>query len=271
MKKTVLFLLVFLLIALVFQTAVAADEEDVFTDGGVNYPNISLNKPYTSTGSVYDNPTWTDTGTDEQPIGKFTDGIWAPNGGGDAIGCYQGANQSITIDLGEVKAIKHVATELYGLESWAIPNPANATVSLYLSEDGGDFGKVGEFSGEMTDKDGWQYRPLTITLDETVNARYVKVEFALAGAFLWSSEIAVYGLDVGSGGESSTEETSTEPDESSVVSEDTSEPASEAPSQPSTSSEQSQGGTVPTGDSGIVALAIVSVIVLAGAVVLKRR
>ncbi|NLN55750.1 MAG: hypothetical protein GX148_05555 [Clostridiales bacterium] len=54
-------------------------------------------------------------------------------------------------------------------------------------------------------------------------------------------------------------------DESSEEPDETSEPAV------TSSEETSSGGTTPTGDSGIAALAIISVIALAGAVVIKRK
>lgn len=208
--------------------------EDTFTQGGKTYQNISKGKPYTPSGEKYSG-NWTDTASDGKPIGKLTDGIFASSGEETNIGCYKGSKTSITIDLGEKMAVKHVVTDLHGNESWGIGDPTGAVVTMYISTDGVKFDKVDNLSGATKSSGQWKSRNLTLTLDETVNARYVRVEYSITGNFCWSSEIAVYGTEKQEGGETSgeiSEEPSIEPSEepSEEPSKEPSEEQSEEPS-----------------------------------------
>jgi hypothetical protein len=55
------------------------EKEDNFTDkNGNTYKNIAVKKPYTVTGEVYSSDKWTDANADGSPIGKLTDGSYAP-------------------------------------------------------------------------------------------------------------------------------------------------------------------------------------------------
>jgi len=154
-----------------------------------------MGKTYVPTGETYQNKNWTDTDTNGNPMGKLTDGLYAKNGNDNAIGCYQGKEMSVTIDLGEVLQIKRAVTDLYGNASWGISDPAEATVSVSVSEDGKNFTSLGDAqrSDEKASGD-WKNRIFSLTLDKTVPARYVRVIYKLSGNFCWSSEIEVFGL-----------------------------------------------------------------------------
>ncbi len=221
---------------------------------GVTYENLSLNKPYVSDGDVYTNASWTDTAEDGSCIGKFTNGLLAPSGDNGECGCYKGNNTSVTIDLGTVSEVKYVSTDLFGNTSWGIPSTADSTVKLLVSVDGESFTEVGELSGgEMEVNGGWDNRDYVITLDETVQARYVRLQYTIGGTFLWLSEISVYG-NSGEGGDVS------EPSDESEVSEPSD--VSDVPdaSDVSSSANDSQASSENGGNGGYIAAAIVSVL-----------
>lgn len=173
-----------------------ADEDLAYTENGVRYGNLARGKSYVPSGSVYQNKNWTDTDENGSPMGKLTDGYIATGGTDTAIGCYQGSETSVTIDLGGVFPIKRMFTDLYGNASWGIPDPGQATVSVSVSTDGKSFNSIGlaQMSEEKAGGD-WKRRDFTLTLSETVPARYVRVTYQLKGNFCWSSEIAVFGVD----------------------------------------------------------------------------
>lgn len=197
---------------------------------GVVYDNISLGKAYVSDGNIYTNAAWTDTDENGAPIGKFTDGFVATgDGGAEECGCYTGSNTSVTIDLGSVSKVKYVTTDLFGNTSWGIPSTADSTVKLFVSVDGENFQEVGEMpGGDMRVNGGWDMRDYVLTLDEFVDARYVKLQYSIDGNFLWVSEISVYGTSGENGDMSEIPDESETPDDSvtSDVSGAVSEPAS---------------------------------------------
>lgn len=238
-------------------------KEDTFTEGDVTYQNISTGKPYTPSGERY-NDKWTDTGEDGKPLGKLTDGIFASSGDETNVGCYKGSVTSITIDLGEEKAVKRLATDLYGNSSWGIPDPTEAVVSLYLSKDGKKFEKIDNLTGDTTASGQWLNRYLTLTLSEAKNARYVRVEYSIPGNYCWSSEIAVYGAEKKPDEETSEEpsgEISGEPSDESV-NESAGEPGSSLPESSSDTSGQPKnksGNTVKTVLFVLIAAALVAV------------
>lgn len=162
---------------------------------GVKYGDLAWKRPYTPSGEIYTGD-WTDTGEDGNPLGKLTDGIFAADGSDTAIGCYKGQTQSITIDLGAIKGVKRVLTDLHGNDSWGIPTPGKAVVRIKVSVDGEhyiDLGIAGRSEAIMSDS--WEKCLFTLTTEELVRARYVRVTYQLAGRFCWLSEICVYGAD----------------------------------------------------------------------------
>jgi len=238
---------------------------------GVTYENLSLNKPYVSDGETYTTATWTDTAENGSPMGKFTNGLAAESGDSGECGCYKGSNTSVTIDLGSVSAVKQVSTDLFGNTSWGISSTADSTVKLFVSVDGESFTEVGELSGsEMEVNGGWDNRDFVLTLDEAVEARYVKVQYSIGGNFLWVSEISVYGTAGDSG------DVSDNPDESEVSgitdNSDTSSPASVSENV----SEQSGTGTgsgLSKRDWGIIGAGavVVAAVIAVTAVILKKK
>lgn len=174
---------------------------------------------------------------------KLTDGYWSVYGD-DNIGAFDSPAGSIKLDLGSVQTINRIAVDMwYG--AWGIAEPVSVKYSI--SDDGENFTEIASVanseaqaltgSGTFT---GYLYQ---LDFEAGVSGRYIKVEYT-ASSHVWTSEIGVY----------------------KYVPEETSEPVSEV----STPSESSQT-TTPTGDAGYVALALVSVIALAGIVVIKRR
>lgn len=168
---------------------------------GVTYENIALGKPYTSNGDVYSG-NWTDTGSDGNPLGKFTNGYAVSGASGDSgeCGCYKGGSVSITIDLGEISAVKRVTTDLFGNSGWGIPSPEGATVKVAFSSDGKNFTDAETLdASDIQSADAWERRDFTVTFAETVEARYVRVDYTITGKFLWVSEISVFGKTAESG------------------------------------------------------------------------
>lgn len=171
------------------------DETQAVAIDGVSYENLALKRPYTPSGEPYTGD-WTDTGANGKPIGKLTDGVFAEDGSETAIGCYKGEKTSVTIDLGAVKGIKRVLTDLYG-GIWGVPGPANASVKVEVSIDGTHYTALG--TAERSDRiqsGDWEKRLFTLTTKQLVRARYVRVSYALVGGrFCWTSEICVYGAE----------------------------------------------------------------------------
>ncbi|MBR2915966.1 MAG: hypothetical protein IKC06_09255 [Clostridia bacterium] len=187
---------------------------------GVTYDNLSLNKPYTSSGDVYSDERWTDTGDDGKPLGKFTNGYDAMGVAGDSgeCGCYKGREVSITIDLGKLSKVKRICADLYGNTGWGIPSTKDGSLKVAFSADGKSFTDAVAVSDSTTQTSGnWERRDFVITFADMPEARYVRLDYAIDGNFLWASEMSVYG----------TSETQNEPDVSEdEVSEDE---VSEAP------------------------------------------
>ena len=195
------------------------DTKDVYENGGVEYENIAKGKTYTVTGGVYSNPDWSDTGDDGKPRGKLTDGTLAINGSEGAIGCYLGRAaqpHSVTIDLGENYNVKHILTDLFGNESWGIPEPSTVKIKISVSDDGKTYRDLGEaeVSEASTAGEGWTKRLFTLTPSEQITAKYVKLSYSET-SFVWASDIKVYG-DIAS----ATEESAGADDSESVTQND---------------------------------------------------
>ena len=166
--------------------------KDTVNVGGVDYENIAVNKPYTSSGNRYNNEKWTDTDASLLPIGKLTDGAFATAGDGQEIGAYSGSNISIVVDLKAYSEIKAIKTDLWG-GTWGIPDPSGATVKFEVSEDGKEYTELTVNRKSASADGAWKHEDFTFTATEDITARYVKVTFLNAG-YSWSSEVAVYGV-----------------------------------------------------------------------------
>ena len=166
---------------------------DVYTDDeGTTYQNIAIGKKYTVTGTPY-NGNWTDT-DNNAPLGKLTDGKYAPDGDDQLVGAYGGKNgHSVTIDLGQTTFLRSFKTDLFGNESWGIPSPAGTDITVSFSYDGENFFDIGKMAKTNPAGEGnWIKSVYTITPENAINARYVRLTYTNA-AFIWASEISVYG------------------------------------------------------------------------------
>ncbi len=264
---------------------------------GVTYKNLSLNKPYTSSGGEYTDERWTD-GTGANPLGKFTNGYGAIGIAGDSgeCACFKGKEISITIDLGELSSVKRVCADLYGNTGWGIPSVAKASLKVAFSADGKTFTEAVNVSDSTTQKSGnWERRDFIITFANMPEARYVRLDYTIDGNFLWGSEISVYGNTAGGedpdvsdpdvSEEVSEEEVSEEPEASeapdnsevpevSDVSGNDTEASVDGPEQseeesnPAVSGEESQTPEEKSNKGIIVACSVVAVCVAAAACVL---
>ncbi len=166
---------------------------------GVTYKNLSLNKPYTSSGGEYTGENWTD-GTGANPLGKFTNGYSAIGIAGDSgeCACFKGKEVSITIDLGELSSVKRVCADLYGNTGWGIPPVAKASLKVAFSADGKNFTEAVAVTDSTTQTEGkWERRDFIMTFANMPEARYVRLDYTIDGNFLWGSEISVYGNTAG--------------------------------------------------------------------------
>ena len=161
---------------------------------GEEYFNAAFDKPYTATGKAYSG-TWTDTGADGKPLGKFTDGLRAGSGDEGTCGCYTGQKQYITIDLGDVYSLRRVDTDLFG-GPWGIASPSGAKVSVEYSIDGKKFRAAGDAKmGGVVKTGGWDRTMFVYTSEEPEAARYVRLCYELGSAFSWISEIQAFAKD----------------------------------------------------------------------------
>lgn len=240
----------------------ASKNDNTVEIDGKEYKNLALNKSYTSSGQVYSDEKWTDTGSDGNPIGKLTDGIFATSGSDLAIGAYKGSNIGITIDLGEIGTVKRFVTDLYGNSSWGIGDPKSATVEVLYSTDGTSFESAGNMDMENSADGDWTLADCELTLENEVTARYIRIDYSISGNFFWSSDIKVFGT--------SNDDTDSESMDDSVSEENASgdqNPESPAVSDSSTDSDgKSNAG-------GVIAIVVsaVAVIAVIGALFIKRR
>ncbi|MDD4124512.1 MAG: discoidin domain-containing protein [Eubacteriales bacterium] len=206
--------------------------------------NIAIDKTYTVSETSLRDDGWDDNGI------KLTDGVKLreDSGSTDIISGFSAQSVEVVIDLGEVTAISGFYADLIGNNGWGIASPTTDAVEFLYSTDGSDYTSVQKVEGtDLTpvygEEGGWVVYEFTV--DTNAEARYVKVIYTGTGAFLWTSEIEVY--------------TQVEVE------------TSEEPSADISDNETSEGGTPITGDTGFAALAILSVIALAGIAVIKRK
>lgn len=153
---------------------------------------------------------------------------------------------TVVFDFGTVKNWNQVRVNVWdGNGTSGIASPDMILVSY--SDNGTDWTEAGDLLLGDPGTIYWAEKDF-----ESTASRYVKVQICWKanGVFLMINEIEIIEAD--------------------FIDIDESEDESKT-STPTSQSETSQGGTAPTGDNGLVALAIISVIALAGAVVVKRR
>ena len=210
-----------------------------------NLENIAEGKSYT----VADNNPRND-GYDDNETGKLTDGIVGiVNSATDLLGLKAteeaGGVLTTVIDLGEVKDFLAIRAYAVHYDGWGIPAPVKVTFAV--SEDGENYSDAIEVPADKAEilagegaGEGWEF-PAYLAQGE-FTGRYVKVCFCRSGAgHVWVSEVQVLA-------------------EAAAPVEESSEPAPA----------ESEPATPTTGDAGIIALAVISVIALGGAVIVKK-
>lgn len=230
---------------LVAEEGLELPEKDTsITIGDKKYPLISKDKKYTSDGQVYTG-NWTDADASGNPLGKRTDGNFAPAGDDTSMGCWSTSTgtTSIVIDLEKVMSVKAFRTDLWG-GTWGVPNPNQSTVSVEISTDGKSFTPVGDMIATNIENTGaWQGKLFTLLLNGEEEARYVKFVYTMNDGnrkFCWSSECAVYGAtdgeeppkddpDTSDPDESQPDESAPEISEPEESAPDTSDPEEDAP------------------------------------------
>ncbi len=235
------------------------DESDEPSEDEPAYPAakgevISNGKSYTT-----ENYTVRTDGYGDPDYVKLTDGVKDDNGGAAPAGFNfaEGANSaSIIVDLGAETEIAAIVADLQG-GNWGIPASNTYSVSFAISADGENYEDLVTIDGanadvikESTDESLWNVTNFECICNHDTVARYVKVTYNkpadYTGNHVWPSEIQIFGV---ASGEEPSEDPSEEPSE---------EPSKDPENPPK------------TGDNGMIALAVISVIALAGAVVVKK-
>ncbi len=156
------------------------------------------------------------------------------------------------LDFGSVRSWEAVRANMWdGAGNAGISGPSLIMVSY--SDDGEDWTEAGDLLLGEPGTIYWAEKEF-----DTIDSRFVRLQFCWVpgtGVFLFVNEIEVIEADQG------------------IIEEPSDEPSEEPSSEPTQSEpgETSEPETPPTGDNGIVALAIISTIALAGAVMVKRR
>ncbi len=125
---------------------------------------------------------------------KLTDGIF----GGDAGVGYQTSVGVFVIDLGDTVHGIADLTALAAGDTWGIVAPSKASYSASL--DGQSWTAIGTCEGDDVVKEeewgGWNYYYFPLSLDESVCARYIRIELTGAGMnWAWMHEIAVWSYE----------------------------------------------------------------------------
>ncbi len=170
-------------------------QETTYTENGVAYQNIALNKKYDVNGTVYSG-SWTD-----ETKTKYTDGIIAIDGSDTANGCWKGKTVDVTIKLEERYNLKNIRVDMYGNSGWGLVDPVNFQVKVAVSDNGTTFTDIGTatMGAEKVNGD-WKFREFNLkTGKDDLTARFVRLTFSNKGDpnketnFFWLSEIRVYG------------------------------------------------------------------------------
>ena len=212
--------------------------------------NIAKGKSYTVDGvEKLRGDSWDDTnGT------KLTDGEkLRDQSASSAIYGINAKEAEIVIDLGEKTDIAAISSDLFG-GTWGITDPVNAVAKFFVSDDGETFTDYATVNGDEAEcvldvQDSWKIR--IFEAEKAASARYVKVQFIIpegVPAFTWISEIEVF----------------------APAADEPIEEPSEEPSKEESKEESKPAPTPKTGDNGMIALAVISVITLAGVVVVKK-
>lgn len=121
---------------------------------------------------------------------ELTDGVKASSLTGPEWYAYNGAKTyTVTVDLGSVKTeLARISGEFCEKTDYAIYLPSKVTVSI--SKDGSSYTTLGE-AIDVTTGNAY-YHTYQLDLPEGTSARYVRLEMASGGFFLFLSEVEVF-------------------------------------------------------------------------------
>ena len=194
MKKLTAIMLVAMLVFSATCMMVSADD------------NLALNADYTVTGcgtgytnltgqwpSKYDADITDGYASDELNFG--TDSTWFAfyhNAGADAslINAPDGVG-AVTVDLGDVYDISSIKVHFGNHYANGVNSPNYA--HAYVSVDGEEFTKVGEFEIKDAEEAANAVLAYWSEVEADASARYIKLEVSLRGVFAFFDEIEVYG------------------------------------------------------------------------------
>jgi len=214
---------------------------DTSTDTSTAEPaqkkNLLAGLQYTTEGNKRATDNFSDTNEDGTCRYRLTDGVYAEDPGTDKVGAYGNGNVSFVFDLGEKTDITGFYTDGYS-GNWGIGAPTS--VEFFVSDNGTDYTSVGavEKSDDNTTALTGTWVKHEFALDKAASGRYIKVVYNTTSV-TWLSEIEAYGTEDA--------ETST-----------------------ATSTDTSADKPAETADNGIVALAVIASIAVAGAVIVKK-
>ncbi len=156
---------------------------------------LSLDKAYSCNGTRYTNEDYNDVDASGVCKNKLTNGAIALKGDSAPIGAYNCKNMDVVIDLGKRDTITSFYTDVWGGQ-WGVPDPASATVSVSVSDDGNSFKTIGELNKEDFPLLNWKRYLFTLDAPANTAARYVKFSYTVVGGnFIWTSEAAVFGFE----------------------------------------------------------------------------
>ncbi len=220
--------------------------------------NLALNKSYTTVGIFTDKTETQPDYPDEGGI-TLTDGVKAPADVKYSDAVWVGFNKNvsevaeITVDLAASVKVSKFAIET--LDDSAVGITAPAEVEFLYSADGQTWTSAGK--GSESSENG--VSEFVLTLDNAVDAKYVKVKATCQTAWLFISEFEVFGT----AGTGTTDESKTESEAAS----------SAAPAESSAAATSSAASSTPsTSDAGVFAVVVFAVVAVIGAaVVVKKR
>lgn len=150
------------------------------------HTNLALNKPYTISGNGIGAGGYTANLTDgKHPASSNYDSSWfcfSKNANNNTV---NGIGTAI-IDLGASYTISNVRAFMRNANGSGVTAPASAVVSV--SDDGENYRPFGNLAINTTDEIKYWAE-----CESSGTARYVKIDFTLAGVFIFLNEIQVYG------------------------------------------------------------------------------
>ena len=238
--------------------------EDSKTPAPTEIKNVAEGKPYTGAepsthpNNARYNAKLTD-GVAKDSLSDLAEGDWFAfyhNEGAEGINAPDKVG-TFVVDLEEVFSVSSVKINTFVGKMWGIVPPESITVEY--SEDGDTYAVLEEktFTAPEGEGDIDKVEFVEFKGAEEVKARYIKVTVKLSGIFAFLNEVQVMGA---------------------VPADDTPAPSdpngsdSAAPSDSSSEPDEPSSSNPPTGDAGILGLAVLAAVAVAGvAVAVKVR